>query len=64
MEWQVIVALAVVIPLVVFPAAFIWYLQVGGVIAVLRARRARAAKRAKRAIANEKAATATVRIDK
>ena len=64
MEWQIIVALVVVIPLVVFPAAFIWYLQVGGVIAVLRARRARAAKRAERAIAHEKPAAAKVHIGK
>jgi len=64
MEWQIIVVLVVVIPLVVFPAAFIWYLQVSGVIAVLRARRARAAKRAERAMAHEKAAEATVRIGK
>jgi len=64
MEWQIIVALVVVIPLVVFPAAFIWYLQVGGVIAVLRARRARAAKRAERAMAHEKPAAVTARIGK
>jgi hypothetical protein len=32
MEWQFIVAMAVAIPLILFPAAFIWYLNIGGLI--------------------------------
>ena len=36
MEWQVIVVLAVVIPVILFPAAFIWYINVGGVYAAIR----------------------------
>ncbi|MDD5703733.1 MAG: hypothetical protein PHU23_16990 [Dehalococcoidales bacterium] len=47
MEWQVIVALVVVIPVVLFPAAFVWYLNIGGVMAAVRnAREARAKKAA------------------
>ena len=30
MEWQFIVALAVAIPVILFPAAFIWYMNIGG----------------------------------
>jgi hypothetical protein len=40
MEWQYIVALAVVIPVIMFPVAFVWYLNLSGVFAALR-RRAR-----------------------
>jgi hypothetical protein len=36
MEWQIIVALVVVAPLILFPAALIWYLSIGGLIAALR----------------------------
>lgn len=32
MEWQFVVALAVAIPVILFPAAFIWYLNIGGMI--------------------------------
>lgn len=36
MQWEFIVALAVAIPVILFPAAFIWYLNVGGVFAAIR----------------------------
>jgi hypothetical protein len=32
MEWQYIVALAIAIPVILFPVAFVWYLNVGGVL--------------------------------
>ena len=38
MEWQVIVALIVIIPVILFPVAFIWYLNIGGVYALIRKR--------------------------
>ena len=41
MEWQVIVALAIAIPVILFPAAFVWYLNLGGVVQVVREARAR-----------------------
>ncbi len=54
MEWQFIVALAVAIPVILFPAAFIWYMNIGGLSqAVKEARQRRAAR-------EEKAGTATV----
>ena len=40
MEGQVIVALAIAIPVVLFPAAFVWYLSLGGVFQAVRAARA------------------------
>jgi hypothetical protein len=42
MEWQMIVALVVAIPVILFPAAFVWYLNIGGIV-----RAVREAKRAK-----------------
>ncbi len=30
MEWEFIVALVIAIPVILFPAAFIWYLNFGG----------------------------------
>ena len=29
MEWQFIVALVIAIPIILFPAAFVWYLNLG-----------------------------------
>jgi hypothetical protein len=31
MEWQLIVALVIAIPIILFPAAFVWYLNMGGI---------------------------------
>jgi len=50
MQWEFIVALIIAIPLILFPAAFIWYLNVGGIYeAVKRLARRRAAREAERA---------------
>ena len=38
MSWQVIIALVVAVPVVLLPVAFVWYLNTGGIIAVLRER--------------------------
>jgi hypothetical protein len=43
MEWQFVVALVVAIPLILFPAAFVWYLNIGGIAAALREARAKRA---------------------
>lgn len=46
MEWQVIVLLVITIPVILFPAAFIWYLNIGGIYAAIKEAQARrAAKR-------------------
>jgi hypothetical protein len=36
MEWQIVVALVVAIPVILFPAAFVWYLNIGGIVQALR----------------------------
>ena len=43
MQWELVVALVVAIPVILFPAAFVWYLNFGGIVqAVREARLARA----------------------
>ncbi len=47
MEGTLIVALAIAIPVILFPAAFVWYLNIGGIVhAVREARTAREKKTA------------------
>jgi len=41
MEWPIVVALVIAIPVLLIPAAFIWYLNVGGIYALVREARAR-----------------------
>lgn len=48
MEWQIIIALIIAIPIVLFPVAFIWYLNVGGIVAAVREARARRVTHKKR----------------
>ena len=47
MEWQIIVALVVAIPIILFPVAFIWYLNIGGIYAAVMEARARRVARKK-----------------
>jgi hypothetical protein len=44
MEWQGIVALVVAVPVILFPAAYVWYLNIGGIRAALREARESRAK--------------------
>jgi len=41
MEGQMILALALAIPIILFPAAFIWYLNIGGIYAAIKEARER-----------------------
>lgn len=41
MDWQLILVLVIVIPIVIFPAAFIWYLNIGGLFQAIDEARAR-----------------------
>lgn len=41
MEWQVIVALVIAIPIILFPVAFVWYLNIGGIYTAIKEARAR-----------------------
>ena len=54
MEWQFIVALVVMIPIILLPVAFVWYLNLGGVWAAMR--KTRKAKAAEKVTATEKKA--------
>ncbi len=36
MQWELIVALVVAIPVILFPAAYVWYLNIGGVHAAIK----------------------------
>jgi hypothetical protein len=46
MDWEFILALIVAVPIILLPVAFVWYLNIGGVLAAVReARRKRAQRR-------------------
>ena len=48
MQWELVVALVIAIPVILFPAAFVWYLNIGGLIqAVREARQVRAVREKK-----------------
>jgi len=49
MQWEFIVALVIAIPIILFPAAFVWYLNIGGIYAAIKEARERRAARKKRA---------------
>ena len=56
MEWQVIVALVIAVPVILFPVVFIWFINIGGIIALVKEARAKRAAR----IENRKQAEAAV----
>ena len=47
MEWQIILALVIGIPIILFPVAFIWYMNVSGLYRVMRDARQREKRRAR-----------------
>jgi len=40
MQWEFVVALVIAIPIILFPAAFVWYLNFGSIYAAIKERRA------------------------
>ena len=46
MEGTMIVALVLAIPVILFPAAFVWYLNIGGTVQAIREARAARIKKA------------------
>ena len=54
MQWEFIVALVIAIPIILFPAAFVWYLNIGGIYAAIKDARERRAAREKGAAAAAK----------
>lgn len=53
MSWQIIVAMVVMIPVILLPVAFIWYLNMGGIYAAIKEARA-TRKESKRVLAEAK----------
>ena len=47
MEWQIVIALVIMIPVILFPVAFIWYLNVGGIFTAVKEAMARRVAREK-----------------
>ncbi len=47
MQWELIVALVIAIPVILFPAAFVWFLNIGGIYAAITEARARRAAQEK-----------------
>ena len=47
MEWQIIIAILIAIPIILFPMALIWYLNLGGVIPAIKEFKSRRAIREK-----------------
>ena len=41
MEWQIIVAIVLAIPIILLPVVFIWYLNFGGIFTAIKESRAR-----------------------
>ena len=48
MQWEFVVAVVVAIPIILFPVAFVWYLNIGGLIQAVR--EARQAAREKKLV--------------
>ncbi len=48
MEWQIIVALVVMIPVILLPVAFVWFLNLGGFTAIAKRMRERRAESLRR----------------
>jgi len=47
MQWEFVLALVIAIPIILFPAAFIWYLNIGGIVTAIKEARERRAAREK-----------------
>ena len=43
MQWEFIVALVLAIPVILFPVAYIWYINVGGIYGAIKEARERRA---------------------
>ncbi len=52
MQWEFVVALIIAIPIILFPAAYIWYLNIGGIYTTMREAKARRLAREKKASSN------------
>ena len=64
MQWELVVILVIAIPVILFPAAYVWYINIGGLIELLKEERVKRAitarkfsplKKGKRELEYEKA---------
>lgn len=46
MQWEMIVALTIAIPVILLPAAFVWYINLGGLLKAMQERKVTAARKA------------------
>ncbi len=46
MQWEMIVALAIAIPVILLPAAFVWYLSLGGLFKAMQEHKITTTKKA------------------
>ena len=46
MQWEFIVALVVAIPIILFPVALVWYLNIGNIVQAARQRKVTQEKKA------------------
>jgi len=47
MQWELIVALVIAIPIILIPVVFVWYLNIGGIVAAVKEARVKKAAREK-----------------
>jgi hypothetical protein len=41
MNWQIVIAIVIAIPVILFPAAYVWYMNRGGIYEAVKAARTR-----------------------
>jgi len=41
MHWELVVALIIAIPVILFPVAYLWYLDIGGICSSFKAAKAK-----------------------
>jgi len=54
MSWELVLILVVAIPVILFPAAYIWYINIGGLVAMFKEAREKRAARAGKTNINKK----------
>ena len=47
MQWELVIALVIAVPVILFPAALVWYINIGGIYAHIKEARERRAVREK-----------------
>ena len=47
MQWELIVILVIAIPVILFPAAYVWYINIGGLAILFKEARERRANKKK-----------------